>query len=147
MFFNLNYGKFCFWFLNDFFVLPIKLLLFFTLFVKPSSLFCRGSVISVSYSRLPQSYDQNKQGTLPCSRVSNKNKQEISFLSFSHFSLLVSSSPQIRPNRNQIHCEDLPNSNSFFYLIGECLRSASPQPFQFIIYSAILPSSSLTLPC
>ena len=58
---------------------------FFHTVYYPSSLFCRGSVISVSYSRLPQSYDQNKQGTLPCSRVSNKNKEEISLLSFSNF--------------------------------------------------------------
>ena len=46
-------------------------------------LFCRETVISVSYSRLPQLFDHNtKQDTLPCSRVSCINKENISLQSF-----------------------------------------------------------------
>ena len=51
-----------------------------------SSLFCKESVISVFYPRLPQSFDQNtKQNKTPCSRVSSKNKENICLQS--HLSL------------------------------------------------------------
>ena len=56
-----------------------------------SSLFWKESVISVFYSRLPQSFDQNtKQDNTLCSRVSSKNKENISLQS--HLSLSLSPS-------------------------------------------------------
>ena len=79
--------QFCFRFSKRFLVSPMKLLLFFSLLSDcHSSLFCKESVISVFYSRLPQSFDQNtKQDTTLCSRVSSKNKENISLQS--HLSL------------------------------------------------------------
>ena len=54
-----------------------------------SSLFWKESVISVFYSRLPQFFDQNtKQDNNLCSRVSSKNKENISLQS--HLSLSLS---------------------------------------------------------
>ena len=51
-----------------------------------SSLFCKESVISVFYPRLPKSFDQNtKQNKTPCVRVSSKNKENICLQS--HLSL------------------------------------------------------------
>ena len=50
------------------FVRTIMLLLFFTKSFCHSLLFCKERVISVSYSRLPQSHNKNtEQDTLPCS--------------------------------------------------------------------------------
>ena len=73
-----------------FFVSPMKLLPYFSLLSDcHSSLFCKESVISVFYSRLPQSFDQNtKQDKTLCSRVSSKNKENISLQS--HLSLSLS---------------------------------------------------------
>ena len=74
---------FCFRFSKRFLVSPIELLLFFSLFSDcHSSLFCKESVISVFYSRLPQFFDQHtKQDNTLCSRVSSKNKENISLQS------------------------------------------------------------------
>ena len=45
-----------------------------------------GSFFLVSYFGLPLSYNQNtEQDTLPCSKVSSKNKQKISLHSFPFF--------------------------------------------------------------
>lgn len=61
---------------NDF-VRPIMLLLFFTISHCHSFLFCKERVISVSYSRLPQSHNKDtEQDTLPRSGVSSKNKEK-----------------------------------------------------------------------
>ena len=70
-----------------FFVSPMKLLPYFSLLSDcHSSLFCKESVISVFYSRLPQFFDQHtKQDNTLCSRVSSKNKENISLQS--HLSL------------------------------------------------------------
>ena len=74
-------------FLSDFvFVRPIMLLLFSTISHCHSFLFCKERVISVSYSRLPQSHNKNtEQDTLPCSEVSRKHKEKISLHSFPLF--------------------------------------------------------------
>ena len=67
----------------------MKLTFFSLLSDCHSSLFCKESVISVFYSRLPQSFDQNtKQDNTLCSRVSSKNKENISLQS--HLSLSLS---------------------------------------------------------
>ena len=86
----------------------MKLLPYFSLLSDcHSSLFCKESVISVFYPRLPQSFDQNtKQNKTPCSRVSSKNKENICLQS--HLSLffllkkMLSVPAQIRRNRNWI---------------------------------------------
>ena len=65
---------------------------FFTKSHCHSFLFCRERVILVSYFGLPLSYNQNtEQDTLPCSKVSSKNKQKISLHSFSFFFFVATS--------------------------------------------------------
>ena len=97
--------QFCFRFSKRFLVSPTKLLPFSLLSDCHSSLFCKESVISVFYSRLPQSFDQNtKQDKTLCSRVSSKNKENISLQSHLSLSLFIqkmfSAPAQIRRNRN-----------------------------------------------
>ena len=78
--------QFCFRFSKRFLVSPMKLLPFSLLSDCHSSLFCKESIISVFNSRLPQSFDQStKEDKTLCSRVSSKNKENISLQS--HLSL------------------------------------------------------------
>ena len=91
-FFYLNYGELrkrrssVLGFLNDSLFHRLSCYLFWLLSDCHSSLFFKESVISVFYSRLPQSFDQNtKHDTTLCSRVSSKNKENISLQS--HLSL------------------------------------------------------------
>ena len=68
----------------------MKLTFFSLLSDCHSSLFCKESVISVFYSRLPQSFDQNtKQDKTLCLRVSSKNKENISLQSHLSLSLFL----------------------------------------------------------
>ena len=61
-----------------FFVLPIMPLLFSQKSHCHSFLFCRESVISVSYSGLPQSYNQNtEQDTLPLLYKATKGSKSL----------------------------------------------------------------------
>ena len=71
---NYKATLFCFRFSKRFLVSPIELLLFFSLLSDcHSSLFCMEIVVSVSKSRLPQSFGQNtKQDTLPCSNMAQQ---------------------------------------------------------------------------
>ena len=89
----------------------MKLLPFSLLSDCHSSLFCKESVISVFNSRLPQSFDQNtKQDKTLCSRVSSKNKENISLQSHLSLSLFIqkmfSAPAQIRRNRSWIQDSD-----------------------------------------
>ena len=73
-----------------FFVSPMKLTFFSLSSDCHSSLSCKESVISVFYSRLPQSFDQNmKQDTTPWSRVSGENKENNSLQSHLSLSLFL----------------------------------------------------------
>ena len=64
-------GELCLRFSQRFFLVrPIMLLLFFTKSHCHLFLFCKERVISVSYSRLPQSHNKDtEQDTIPCSGV------------------------------------------------------------------------------
>ena len=79
--------QFCLRFSKRFFVSPMRLLHFFhSCQIVIHLCFCKESVISVFYPRLPQSFDQNtKQNKTPCSRISSKNKENICLQS--HLSL------------------------------------------------------------
>ena len=114
-FFYLNYGELrkrrssVLGFLNDSLFHRLSCYLFWLLSDCHSSLFFKESVISVFYSRLPQSFDQNtKQDKTLCSRVSSKNKENISLQSHLSLSLslfiqkMFSAPAQIRRNRNWI---------------------------------------------
>ena len=96
---------------------------FFTKSHCHSCLFCRERVILVSYFGLPLSYNQNtEQDTLPCSKVSSKNKQNISLHSFPFF---FSSPPQIRCNRYQIQEEQtlILKEGATVFFIEHCRRN------------------------
>ena len=94
--FYLNYGEVrkrrssVLGFLNDSLFHRLSCYLFWLLSDCHSSLFFKESVISVFYSRLPQSFDQNtKQDNTLCSRVNSYNKENISLQSHLSLSLFL----------------------------------------------------------
>ena len=90
---------------------------FFTKSHCHSFLFCRERVILVSYFGLPLSYNQNtEQDTLPCSKVSSKNKQKISLHSFSlFFSVVTSNQAQQISNSRRANLDAKRRSYNVFH--------------------------------
>ena len=89
---------------------------FFTKSHCHSFLFCRERVILVSYFGLPLSYNQNtEQDTLPCSKVSSKNKQKISLHSFPFFFVATSNQAQQISNSRRANLDTKGRSHSVFH--------------------------------